>query len=103
MALIRVRYRGLSDVRIISQKDLKDRGIEVNKDMVWERSNNWALTLDGLSKPMEDLLRGEGHFRIEEVKDDGSEGVIVDVEHRVDDTGSTVVDATTGAKSTKKS
>lgn len=95
MALYKVRYKGLSDVREISGGDLKKRGIGISKDLVWDASNGWSLNVEGLSKDLEDLLRTEGTFTISEVKEGGTEDVKVTAV-KSDDTGATVTDATTG-------
>lgn len=96
MALMEVRYRGLSDYRILTAKDLEnyngisigqhtgvpkgiaDRinrdlvGVDVNpqKDLVWGRHNNFKLIID-VDENMERVLRDEGHFSLAAVTDDG--------------------------------
>jgi hypothetical protein len=68
MAMVRVRYKGLSDVRIIEQHDLASQNITVDKDLVWEAGNHWAIDME-LSPEMELLLREDGGFRIEKLDD----------------------------------
>lgn len=77
MAKIKVRYRGIADRRVISKKDLGDLGVDVEQDLVWERRNLFALELESNEK-LEEILRAEGHFRIEQVKDDGNSSVEAD-------------------------
>lgn len=106
MALVKIRYKGLSDVRIISADDLKARGIKVDKDLVWDHRDGSAdrgLMVDGLSDELLHALESEGTFTITEVdKETKVEKGDIIVGSPVDDTGTTVTDATTGQTSTKK-
>jgi hypothetical protein len=100
MALVKIRYKGLSDVRIISSDDLKARGINVDKDLVWSHQDGSAsrgIMVDGLSEELLNALRTEGTFTITEVdKDTKVEKEDIIVGKPLDDTGSTVTDSTTG-------
>lgn len=73
MARAQVRYKGLSDVREISAKDLKKHGVEVDKDLVFSRDNGFKMNID-LNDELEAILRNEGTFTISEIKDDNSVG-----------------------------
>ena len=98
MPQMRVRYKGAADRREMSVDDLAQHGVNVSKDLVWNRANLWRLDLD-VDDQLESILKQDGAFRLEAINDDGS----VTREHegqRTDDTGTTVVDATTGATST---
>lgn len=104
MALMRVRYKGLSDVRTMSKKALNDAGVGISEQLKWERKNGWSVYVDGLSDRLEEVLRAEGTFRIEEVNEETRQTVKVVTDGQpLDDTGAVVKDATTGQKSTKKS
>lgn len=99
MALVAVRYKGLSDIRIIPANDpgLRARGIKVDGQMRWDRQNNWKIFIDGLSEDLEQLFRDEGTFTIEEVDEETGKTVKTIVKAtRSDDTGATVKDGTTG-------
>lgn len=101
MATVRVRYKGLSDVRRISQKDLKGHGIDLSDDLVFERKNGWALNID-INDALVDVLRKEGTFTISEIKDDQSVGDDVVKATLADDSAiaAKAVDSTTGQTST---
>lgn len=101
MALMEVRYRGLSDYRILTAKDLEYqhgiaigdhkgvprgvadrinrdlRGVEVNpqKDLVWGPHNGHKILLD-VNEDLERVLRGEEHFTLSKVDDDGNTTVV---------------------------
>lgn len=121
MALVRVRYKGLSDVRAISVKDAEEAGVKLSEDLVWDNQGGaYGAPISGIKRPkqpnnhkgiliemsdeLEQLLRREGTFTITEVdKDtmqDKDENIVTG--SAVDDTGDTVIDATTGQKSKKR-
>lgn len=95
MATMKVRYRGAADIRTMSKKDLKDAGVEVPEDLVWERKNRWAIEVE-MTPELEEVLRAEGTFRLETIKDDGTSGNVEADATKTDDTGSTIVMADTG-------
>ena len=103
MAKARVRYKGFSDVREFTRKQLEERGIVVDRDLVFHRGNGFAVNID-LNDELEALLRKEGTFTISEIKDDGSEGAEVVTATLKDDSvkAGTTVDSTTGQKSKAK-
>lgn len=96
MALMEVRYKGLSDYRILTASDLKDshgivvgqhtgvpkrvadrinsdlRGVDVNpqKDLVWGPHNGFKLIID-VDENLERVLRDELHFSLSAVTDSG--------------------------------
>jgi hypothetical protein len=106
MALVRIRYKGLSDVRIISKKDAERHNVSISDDLVWDHRDGSAkrgIVVDGLSDELLDVLKNEGTFTVTEVdkdtkveKDDIIKGA------PLDDTGSTVKDSTTGQVSKPK-
>lgn len=98
MARIKVRFKGIADRRIITKKDFESVGVNYDgNDLVWDRSNNFAVTLDA-NEDMERVFRDQGHFTISAVTDDGGENLESDASdpNRV---GNKVVDARTGAES----
>jgi hypothetical protein len=101
MALMRVRYQGLSDVREMSKKDLASAGVHLDSGLQWKR--NGSVIIKDPSEDLLDLLKNEGTFKVEEVDEKGqSLGSEPIIEHtKVDDTADTVVDGNTGQKSTK--
>lgn len=104
MALTKIRYKGLSDERVMSKADLNAAGVGVDGQLKWDRSNRHVVYVDGMSERLEELLREEGTFTIEEVDEETGKTVKTIVKGKaLDDTGATVVDGTTGQKSTKGS
>lgn len=102
MAKVQVRYKGLSDERIITQKDLKDRNIKVDRDLVLNSRNGWQQVIDATDDLVK-LLRDQVGFTVSEVKDDGSVGGDIITAEQVDDTAdSTIHDTTTGQVSKKR-
>jgi hypothetical protein len=96
MADAKVRYKGASDVRILPADQLQALGVTgIDKDLVFSPANMWSRTVP-MSDELEAVLRGEGTFTIEPVKDDGTTGdneTNVDAESKevIDDTADTVV------------
>jgi hypothetical protein len=96
MTEAKVRYKGGSDVRILPAAELKSLGVKgIEEDLVFHPGNHWALTVP-MSDELEAILRGEGTFTIEPVKDDGSTAdnetdVDANDPNVIDDTGDTVV------------
>lgn len=95
MAKMKVRYRGAADTRQMSVKDLKEAGVTVPEDLVWDRKNRWSLEVE-MTPELEEVLRAEGTFRLEKIKDDGTAGDIEADATKMDDTGSTIVMGDTG-------
>ena len=102
MALMQVRYRGLSDFREMSKEDLAGAGVHVDSDLRWNRLGSVYI-----EDPSEDLLalfQREGTFDVSEVDAQGRpEGDLI-IKHeavKADDTGATVKDGVTGQVSTK--
>ena len=101
MALTRVRYKGMSDVRIMSKADLASVGIGVDGQLKWEPKNHWSVFIEDISDELLEIFKNDGTFTVEEVDEETGKTVQTIVKGaRLDDTGSTVVDATTGQKST---
>lgn len=113
MAKVRVYYKGLSDVRIISQDDLKRHSIEVSDDLVWDRvgkanggvldAPRLAINIDAPEELIK-VLRNEQTFTISEIKDDGSIGDDIVTGKALDESAvaAKVVDSTSGASTTRK-
>lgn len=113
MAKVRVYYKGLSDVRIISKDDLKRHNIEVSEDLVWDRlgeanggvlkAPRLAINIDAPDELIK-VLRDNDTFTVSEIKDDGSIGEELVTGKVVDESelSAKVVDATTGASSAGK-
>lgn len=100
MAKVKIRYRGIADVRIISAKDLRTRGVDVPRDLVFNRLNGWSMNIDATDTLL-DIIKAEGSFRVEALTDDGLPGQEILTVTRPDDTGETIKDATTGSTTTK--
>lgn len=97
---IRVRFKGIADVRTITPKDLEGAGVDVNalgidKDLVWSRVNLFEQELPANDK-LEEILRGEGHFTISKVEDAGTDSLVANAENP-DTEGDLIVDGNTGA------
>jgi hypothetical protein len=73
MAKARVYYKGFSDVREITAKQLEPLGISIDKDLVFHRGNSFAMNVD-LNDELTKVLRNEGTFTISEIKDDSTIG-----------------------------
>lgn len=102
MALTRVRYKGLSDVRVMSQEDLFGAGVSLSSGLQWDSSNvvNGILIEDPSERLME-ILQQEGTFTVTEVdSDDNTDGEEIITGQPLDDTGPTIVDTTAGRAST---
>lgn len=101
MAKARVRYKGLSDVREISAKDLKPHGIDIDKDLVFSRDNRWTINID-LNEGLTEVLRKEGTFTISEFKDDDTVGDDIVAATVFDDSevAATALNESSGQKST---
>jgi hypothetical protein len=93
MTLVKVRCKGLSDVRVMSKADLAAAGVEVESQLKWDRTNLHTVHIDGMSERLEEILTQEGTFTIEEVDEETGKTVKTIVKGSAkDDTGQTVVD-----------
>lgn len=119
MALVRIRYKGLSDVRAITVKDAEAHGVKLSQDLVWDHvgshvggeiaevkrpthpNSSRGIVVDGLSDALLTVLRKEGTFTVTAIEDDNADGEDIITGEPLDDTGSAVVDATTGQRSEK--
>lgn len=105
MSVHKVVYRGLSDIRVMSVKDLKEAGVDMPADLSWDTrgARRPAVFIENISDRMLELFKMEGTFTVTEVKDDDlSEVGDPIVEGRaLDDTGSVLRDGTTGQSSTQ--
>jgi hypothetical protein len=96
MALIKVRYKGIADVREITAKQLKDNNnVIVDNDMVWHRGNGFSVVVDANDR-LEEVLREQGHFTISALTDAGGE-TVVSTASDPDNEGDVLVDGDTGA------
>lgn len=103
MSLVKVRYKGLSDVRVMSKADLAAAGVGVSGQLKWDRTNRWVQYVENPSDALLEVLAAEGTFTVEEVDAETKKTVKHFVQgQELDDTGATVVDGTTGQKSTRK-
>jgi hypothetical protein len=113
MALFKVRYKGLSDIREISKKHLADvHSVGVDGDLRWARPGDGnygvhnVVFIENPSDGLLEVFKNEGTFTVTEVKDGEqgpSEGQEIITGSVLDDTGSTVRDLTTGAESVASS
>jgi hypothetical protein len=94
-----VYYKGLSDVRLISKKDLEPHGLTLDKDLRWD-ARTPAINIDAPDELIK-ILKGEGTFTVSEIKDDGTIGDDLVTATISDDTvtSAKVVDADTGQES----
>lgn len=98
MAMVKVRYKGASDVRVLPVDQLKERGVKgIDEDLVFGPQNMWSQEVP-MSDELEAILRGDGAFSITPVDDSGeADESSPEVEAtKLDDTGETVVDGDTG-------
>lgn len=103
MALSKVRYKGLSDVRVMSQKDLAAAGVGVDRDLRWDPSNRRTIFVEDLSDDLLKIFREEGTFTVSEVDAETGKTVQEFVKGApLDDTGSVVKDGNTGQTSRKR-
>lgn len=113
MALFKVRYKGLSDIREISKKHLADdRGVGVDGDLRWARPGDGnygvhnVVYIDSPSDELLEILKAEGTFTVSEVKegDEPGENEPIITGQELDDTArsNVVKDITTGAESKGK-
>lgn len=101
MAKMKVRYRGIADERILSAEDLASVGVEgVSEDLVWNRRNLFSVDVEANDR-LEEVLRAEGHFRIEKPTDNGESALLVEATDP-DREGDLLVDGDTGATTTPK-
>lgn len=96
MALYKIRYKGLSDIREMSQKDLNKAGVKVGGDLRFDRRNLFSVVVDGLSDRLREILEQEGTFTIEEIDEGGEVKNVITVGETLDDTAKIVVDGTSG-------
>jgi hypothetical protein len=114
MALVRVRYKGLPDVRIMSKRDLADVGVSVDGDLVWDsvgkarggvlkgRNDLTGVFIEDPSDELLTLLKQEGTFTVEEVDAETRETVQTVVRgSAIDDTGQEVVDKSATATTSR--
>lgn len=118
MALFRIKYKGLSDVRVISVKDAEKHGVKLSADLVWDHvgglrggqvvtdvtrpdhpNANRGILVENLSDDLMKVLKNEGAFTVSEVKDGNVEGEEIITGEAVDDTAGVVRDTTTGQTS----
>lgn len=97
MAKVRARYKGISDVREFTQKQLREHGVEVDRDLVFHRGNGFALNIDA-TDDLVAILRNEGTFTLSEITDDNQIGDDIITSSVTDDTAvaGKVADGNTG-------
>ena len=90
MAAVRVRYKGLADRRVIRPSEIAPHGINLDKDLVWDRYNGFALDIDADDK-MVKLLREQGHFSVSALTDEGATGELISAAETPENPGDTVM------------
>jgi hypothetical protein len=102
MALTRVKYKGLSDVREMSQEDLFGAGVSLSAGLVWDDSNKVnGILIEDPSERLLEIFTQEGTFTVTEVnEDDNTDGEEIVTGKPLDDTGNTVIDTTANRAST---
>jgi hypothetical protein len=76
MALMKVQYVGISDVRQILPSELKAHGVAIDKKIVWDHYNQYSVVLD-VNERFEQILRDQGHFTLTAVDNDGKDVEVV--------------------------
>lgn len=108
MAVHKVTYKGLSDIREMTKKQLADVGIGMSGDLVWDKTKqgvNPHIFIEDASDELLKVFKDEGTFTVQEVDAKGNDvgNAPVMKGAALDDTGSTVVDKTKGTTSTRSS
>lgn len=103
MALTKVRYKGLSDEREMSQEDLAAAGVELSGGLRWDRTNRLTgLLIENPSQRLLDIFAEEGTFTVTEVDADTNvEGQEIISGQPQEYEAPVVKDATSGQVSTK--
>lgn len=107
MSVHRVVYKGLSDIREMSVKDLKVAGVHAERDLMWDKTTHGrrpAVLIADISDRLLEIFREEGTFTVTEIdeetmQENGEDPIMVG--ESLDDTGSIVRDSTTGQQSSK--
>lgn len=93
MALTKIRYKGLSDERIMTRKELGDAGYTVDKGLHFHRGNHWAQVMDSPTDEFLDMLKRDGNFTVEDAEaGEGAAAIMTADPSKADDTGKTVID-----------
>lgn len=102
MALIRVRYKGLSDIREMSQKDLAAAGVSLDSGLRFDHTNKAdGILIEDPSDRLLEIFRDEGTFTVSHKDVEAGEGETVILQGEpLDDTGGTIIDTTKGRAST---
>jgi hypothetical protein len=102
MSLHQVKYVGLSDVRLMSQKDLSDAGVGVDGQLKWDRRNAFTLYVENPSDRLLEIFKLEGTFTVQEVDADSGDlvGQPVVKGRALEREANTVRDGNTGQTST---
>jgi len=102
----KVVYKGLSDIREMTKKQLAEVGIGMEGDLVWDKTKSGhrpVVFIEDISDELLHIFKNEGTFTVTEVNDRGAEvGDEPVIQGAVlDDTGRVVRDGTTGQESVK--
>jgi hypothetical protein len=63
-----VKYRGMSDNRVMRARDWAGQGSSLTKDTVWNASNNWAIPIDQFDdEALRYLTEVDNEFVIQDV------------------------------------
>lgn len=100
MALVKIQYVGMSDVRIMSKEDLAAAGVGVDRDLHFDVRNGWTQVVDSPSDDLLLILRREGTFTLEDTTKENSKNRTIIKGTPLDDmTGHTVsIDDQAGAQ-----
>lgn len=94
MALTKIRYKGLSDERTMTKKELGDAGHAVDNGLHFHRGNAWTQYMESPSDDMLAMLKSDGNFTVTDADAGDADGATI-VAHdptKADDTGKAVVD-----------
>jgi hypothetical protein len=100
MTLTKIRYKGLSDIREMSKKDLAAAGVGVDGDLRFHAGNRHTVFVEDISDALLEVLKAEGTFTVTKDADKPEGGEDIIKGQALDDTGSVVRDGTTGQTST---
>jgi hypothetical protein len=70
MALTKVQYVGMSDVRVMSKDDLAGAGVFVDRDMHWDQRNGWTQVVEDPNDDLLMIFKKEGTFTVSSVEED---------------------------------
>lgn len=90
MALIKIQYVGLSDVREMSVEDLAAAGVGVDRDLHFDVRNGWTQVVENPSDELLFILKKEGTFTVSDTTKADSKNRTIVQGHALDDSGTVV-------------